>query len=260
MKTEKKTRVSFSEGDVKVSLPRGWHELTEGELAEVYRLAAKYDTATLPVMVFRHLTGMRVHREVDGKWLVSFPVTNRVRRRCLLSDSAIGSAVSSLGWLRQAGNIPVRLRSMRKGVAVDAQLHGVEFGVWLQVENYYQSYLNALSPEPLHGIATLLYPGFSGGELSIHEQMNILNWVTQIKSLFAEQFRNLFSGDGTGGSSQSMLEIMNNEIRILSGGDVTKEDVVLSCDCWRALTELDYKAKEAQDLNREIEKSRNGRK
>ena len=45
-----------------------------------------------------------------------------------------------------------------------------------------------------------------------------------------------------------MLEIMNNEIRVLTGGDVTKEQAILATDCRRALTELDFKAKEAREF------------
>lgn len=33
--------------------------------------------------------------------------------------------------------------------------------------------------------------------------------------------------------------------------------MVLSTDCWRALTELDYKAKEAEDFNKEMAKYKN---
>lgn len=55
----------------------------------------------------------------------------------------------------------------------------------------------------------------------------------------------------------SMAEVMNNEIRALTGGDISKEDMVLSTDCWRALTELDYKAKEAEDFNKEMAKYKN---
>ena len=42
---------------------------------------------------------------------------------------------------------------------------------------------------------------------------------------------------------------MNAEIRALTGGDITKENQVLSMDCWRALTELNEKARETQEYN-----------
>ena len=43
---------------------------------------------------------------------------------------------------------------------------------------------------------------------------------------------------------------MNAQIRALTGGDITKEEAVLSMDTWRALTELDAKAKEVDAFKR----------
>ena len=41
---------------------------------------------------------------------------------------------------------------------------------------------------------------------------------------------------------------MNNQIRALTEGDVTKENEILALDTWRALTELDAKAREAEEF------------
>ena len=43
---------------------------------------------------------------------------------------------------------------------------------------------------------------------------------------------------------------MNAQIRALTGGDITKEREVLKMDCWRALTELDAKAKDYEDMRK----------
>ena len=43
---------------------------------------------------------------------------------------------------------------------------------------------------------------------------------------------------------------MNNQIRALTKGDITKEAQVLAMDVWRALTELDAQAKEYDELKR----------
>lgn len=37
-------------------------------------------------------------------------------------------------------------------------------------------------------------------------------------------------------------------IRALTGGDITKEERILKMDTWRALTELDAKARESERL------------
>ena len=47
-----------------------------------------------------------------------------------------------------------------------------------------------------------------------------------------------------------LQESMNAQIRALTKGDITKEKEVLHLDTWRALTELDALAKEAEEFNR----------
>ena len=45
---------------------------------------------------------------------------------------------------------------------------------------------------------------------------------------------------------------MNAQIRALTGGDITKEAAILQMDCWRALTELDAKAREAEEIRNQL--------
>ena len=51
------------------------------------------------------------------------------------------------------------------------------------------------------------------------------------------------------------LEQMNAQIRALTDGDITKEDAVFERDCWRALTELDAKALEAEEFRKKYPKA-----
>ena len=56
-------------------------------------------------------------------------------------------------------------------------------------------------------------------------------------------------------STQNMQERlqqnMNNQIRALTKGDITKEQQVLAMDVHRALVELDAQAREYEELKRE---------
>ena len=51
-------------------------------------------------------------------------------------------------------------------------------------------------------------------------------------------------------SLQQLQEPMNAQIHALTGRDITKEREVLKMDCWRALTELDAKAKDYEDMRK----------
>jgi len=47
---------------------------------------------------------------------------------------------------------------------------------------------------------------------------------------------------------------MNAEIRALTGGDITKEQEIYQTNCWRALEELNAKAREAKEYEQSIKK------
>ena len=55
-------------------------------------------------------------------------------------------------------------------------------------------------------------------------------------------------------TEQRLQTAMDNQIRALTKGDVTKETEVLNTDTLRALTELNAMAREYQDLERESKK------
>ena len=48
----------------------------------------------------------------------------------------------------------------------------------------------------------------------------------------------------------NFIELYNVQLRALTDGDVTKEKEVLRLECWRVLTELEAKAREAEELEK----------
>ena len=97
------------------------------------------------------------------------------------------------------------------------------------------------------------------------EKMNIFFWWTSLKAFFAKQFPNFFvpasapkDGNLLGNTKSigaQLQESMNAQIRALTKGDITKEKEVLAMDTWRALTELDALAREAEEWKRKYGKS-----
>lgn len=49
-----------------------------------------------------------------------------------------------------------------------------------------------------------------------------------------------------------MRQITDAQLRLLTDGDVTKEQAVRQVDCKRALTELNAKAKEAREMQAKL--------
>ena len=122
------------------------------------------------------------------------------------------------------------------------------------------------NPAAVIDIANLVYSHNVGGKewpddgakariesLQKYELFAIIQWYTQLKAHFSKHFSNFFKRT-QGGSSQSVVEAMNAQIRALTGGDVTKEKEILAIDTWRALTELDAKAREAEEFKQAMKR------
>lgn len=263
MRTKETTRVTFSAdgGEINVTLPSGWRELSQVELRRIYEVAASVDRdrATRLFAAFRALTGARVESRFEGRFLLRFK-SGRHTLRVWVTPEEMAEHLEALAWINDPGGEPVRLErwgAPKSPRAVDACLHGVSFGDYLKLENLYQGFLMSNSPDALLSMAKLLYPGLVPRRAPSDAQiLNILSWMIQVKALFSRSFPNFFKPAGANGSAPSMLEVMNNEIRALTGGDVTKEEVIFQADCWRALTELDFKAREAEEFNRQMAKSK----
>ena len=73
-----------------------------------------------------------------------------------------------------------------------------------------------------------------------------------MSTAFPHFFRKRESADGEPPTEVHFIDLYNAQMRALTGGDVTKEKTVLALDCWRALTELEAKAREAEELERKI--------
>ena len=106
-------------------------------------------------------------------------------------------------------------------------------------------------------MARLLYPDsrFSSGigisKIDDAEITNCVMWFSYIKKQFSRFFRHFFKpAPVSDGKAVNWLEQMNAQIRALTDGDITKEQAVYDKDCWRALTELDAKANDAEEFRK----------
>lgn len=269
MKTKPKTRVSFSDNPptIDVSMPTRWADLSQDELRTVFQVIDKYTdkTDSVPYQVFRRLAHMRVERRDEDSFVCCFKAGTGLRAkkyRCRVTPGALAEHLECLGFLSEPGDVPVRLDVIGAGrrhyTAVNAQLHNVSFRDYVKIENLYQGFLWTHDFGDIAKMAALLYPGFRPDKdrMYPYEVHSIIHWMVQIKALFARMFRNFFRPAGGKAEKPNMVEVLNNEIRALTQGDVTKETEILETDCWRALTELDFKAKEAEEFNRAKNKNK----
>lgn len=250
----RKTHATFSadRNSLNFDLPKSWADLSQKELRMVLHSRARWSEGHVSKLaIFMHFTQLEILYKYDKVWVCRVPVNDngKVKKYGFNLDPAIvDSMLDSLNWLDEPGSRPVRLDRLHGATALPAEFHGVPFGTYLQCENLYQGIMQSQSPEAVSAMLKLLYPGIKKGHIQEWVALMIIQWWAQLKTLFGVHFQNFFKPAEDGGGVADMTQIMNNQIRALTEGDVTKENEILALDTWRALTELDAKAKEAEEF------------
>ena len=118
------------------------------------------------------------------------------------------------------------------------------------LENLWQAYLrNPAEVRPIALMNEYLYGAALDSPLAVY---NTTAWMAALKARFEQNWADLFKPAPNSGNVEppDMVEVMNSELRALTGGDVTKESAVRAVGCWRALEELNAKVKESKLYNK----------
>ena len=265
-----------------IILPESWDELTDKQLLMVYRLfASDLSAAEVKKLCIIKWNGLQVLASLPKKrFLIKrdkvFDKPDEKKKAGFISSMArklrpkakeqvvlrlrqIQQATSVLDFLDSFAPIPVRIARIGKYRALPADFEKVPFEEFLYVENLFQGYLNTQSDELLLQMAQVLYASDHVKPSKAH-LVGIFYWIASLKQYFASQFPNFYKpatsteanllGNGLPDIYHQLRESTNAMIRALTGGDITKEERILKMDTWRALTELDAKAKEAENLRK----------
>lgn len=262
MKTKQKTQHSIlsDDGGLHLTCPRSWSEMTQEQLRYALHtigcgLYSPVETRTLLLLRF---TGITVHRKTTYGWACTIPAAKpdgkRRRHQFLLQSWQVQDMIQQLEYVDSYETFNVRLESIGDFKAVNAMLHGVRFFDYLNMEKYYQGYISTKEQRYLVGLAKLLYPGATSFDDA--EQTCCVMWFSYVKKEMSKFFRHFFKPAPVNNEkSVNWIEQMNAQVRALTDGDITKEEAVFDKDCWRALTELDAKAREAEEFRKKYPKS-----
>lgn len=237
---------------INITVPKGWHELTQKQLRYLYYLISEgYNSTAIKTLCLFRWSGLRVISRKKGEFYLRLNKTE-----FFVTALQIAEAITSLSWIDDTPSTPVRLERIGWHRAVSADFQGVPFGTFIVCENLYQGFLHTQNEVLLRQMAMHLY-GSSRIRLDKAERISIFYWFTALKHLFTRTFPHFFkpAGDGNmlGGTAnigKMLQESMNAQIRALTKGDITKEKEILAFDTWRALTELDAQAKSYEELNK----------
>lgn len=238
---------------LKISTPKSWQELTPPQLRYILTLQAQgVPSGTIQVSAFLHFAGLKIYKtEGDCLRLRAGMKVYRVKA------SDIAMAAMALDFITDPPTHPQLLTELAGKQAKDAELHGVPFAHYLQIENYMQQYIRTKDATLLTPVLALLYEdNLQEEDIDATARYMVLHWYNGLKPFLAQTFPDLFRPvAGAEGEEPDLREIMLAQIRALTGGDVTKEEQVLNVDTWTALAELNAKAREAKEVNKMYNKN-----
>lgn len=248
---------TFSDNVLNFSLPTSWEMLTQEQLRYVCYAITNFEGTKAKTYIFIRMLGIKVYRKIASGWVCSVRSATGKKIWFYLNKWEIMAFLKNLDFVDMPGQVPVCLFQIGDLKAVDVRLRGVSFADYIKTENYYQGFLRTNDNRQLSAIAKILYVDKEGGSpsdisFSDAELLSVFLWIASVKNYFAACFPYFFSRTSSTGDVADvpdMVAVMNAEIRALTGGDITKENDVLSMDCWRALTELNEKARETKEWN-----------
>ncbi len=169
----------------------------------------------------------------------------------------IESLLTELSYIDAQEDMDNRLEVVGGLRAVDYLLHGVSFGDYLNMEKCYQSFIMTKDDTFLVALVREMYRKKDGSRAKRvkpdrAEILGVMLWYGHIKEVFNAQFPHFFKRVGRSDEPEEfdLIQSINTQIRALTDGDVTKEQQIYDISCWRALTELDNKARESEEFNK----------
>lgn len=243
--------------------PSSWAELSEEQLRYVlYILSSNRDKIVAKCHLLVRFCGLEVHKHTRTGWKCSvlcYVSGERPKRKVLyISSAEILSLLKNFDFIDKFTDFrPLQRASDVLLTAVDSMLHDVSFYDYLNIEKNYQLFMLKQEDRFLLKMAHLMYRTAGGSSdetanFEPYELLGVFMWFSSVKEYFAANFPHFFrpAKEGRELRREDILPAMQAQIRALTDGDVTKLQAVYNTDCWAALTELDNKAREAEEFRK----------
>lgn len=248
MKTTRQARFSFHANTLNIELPKKWQDLSEDNIRFIFRLfLLGQSDMQIRLNTFLRLTGAKVIGLTDPQsWLIRLKTEKKKLFVCWHTWQ-LQSFCKQLDFITSHDfDMPVFLPINQHDP--DPLLSDITFQQYLIAENYYQAYISTKNEKYLHSLAGVFYQQ----QLSQLQLFGLFFWWFSLKSWLSKEFSDLFSPVGESTGDIYLRRINDAQIRLLTGGDITKEETVFNSNARRALTELNEKAREAKEREQQL--------
>lgn len=243
--------------------PSSWTELSEEQLRYVLSVMSTFqDHTVVKCYLLIRFCGLTVHKHTRTGWkcsvLCSVSGEKSKNKVLYISSAEIHSLLKNFDFIDSfTGFRPLQVASDVQLTAVDSLLHEISFYDYLNIEKNYQLFMLKQEDRFLLKMAHLMYRTAGGSadetaHFEPYELLGVFMWFSSVKEYFAANFPHFFRPAREGGEfrREDILPAIQAQIRALTDGDVTKLQAVYNTDCWAALTELDNKAREAEEFRK----------
>ena len=242
---------------IELKAPTGWRELNENQLVYAAWLLSTGDLTAeeMWTYAFIRFSGIQVKR-----WSADVVDFSFQKKRFSLDVQECLSFARKFKFLTSGIEEITPLQKMKGVKAGDPRLRGTPLAQYLACENYYQAFLFKKNPVFLDSLCACFYlkGKFNDAKteklsrkfarLPFHVRYTVFLWFSGLKKVLKNHFPNYFVemqlGEEDSPTPPNMRKQIEQMLRTLSGGDVTKVNDIYSVDTWAALAELDAKTLE----------------
>ena len=254
--------------EITLTVPNNYSELSEKQLRFVAALLiVGVPEETIWTRCFIKFSGIKPIRSLQDKYFFS---KKGLKALFSLSVEDVLSFSKNMDWITKSYICLKPLAKIGWFVPVMPLFENVRFLQYLEAENFYQAYLFTKDEKHLHMLMATLYglPGKEYDNSKTEKRSNYfanrrkvekfitIMWMIGVKEFFTNKFPDLFersyvSEDGEEQSTvPDMYANIQNQMRLLTEGDITKREQVLQSMAWDALDEMNAKIREAKELKK----------
>ena len=168
-----------------LSLPKSWADLSDPQLLFFFRqLATDKPMAEIQTLCLCQWANVLVRCRLYG----SVYLVQHDKQQATLTLHQFVCAITALDFLKSFPPYPIRIRTIGKARAIEADFQGVPFSTFISADNYYQGFLNTKNEALLNHLATLLYPKVKSRHLTTPLLLNAFYWFSSLKQYFSRLF------------------------------------------------------------------------